>query len=118
MSEKNSTLENSIPKPGDTIETQVAVDNAIKSIDEIAAEYDKKVQAEIDRKVPLPQPRNRAERRALKYNKQKRDHAKHLDELRKRVQIQIYMDAIKKMENFEKKMEDKLHDSDEADVGV
>lgn len=97
---------------------QEAVANAIKTPEEIAAEYDRKVQAELDRQVPMPQPRNRAERRALKYNKQKRDHAKHLDELRKQVQVQIYMDAIKRLHDLDKKMEEKLDDTDKADMGV
>lgn len=92
--------------------------NAIKTPEEIAAEYDRKVQAELDRKIPMPQARNRAERRALKYNKQKRDHAKHLDELRKQVQIQIYMDAIKKLHSLDEKMEAKLNDSNTTEVGV
>lgn len=96
---------------GDTTETPEAAANTFKTPEDVAAEYHKKVTAEIDRKLPMPVAHNRAERRALKYNKQKRDHVKHLDNLRKKVQAQIYMDAIKKMQDFDKKMEEKLSDS-------
>lgn len=112
-------MENSTPSTGDTTETQeAAVDTHPKTVGEFVEQFDNKVTEQLDKSLPLPQPRNRAERRALKFNKKKRDHARHLDELRKEVQIDAYMTAIKRMQNLREKMEEKLNDSNEADMGV